>query len=71
MQVYKPGSVPPAKAGESYHLSSPDVTIRIHRSTHFAGMTMSELPIFFTKSKTYLIFQPVRFAMLLMSPSGR
>jgi hypothetical protein len=28
MQAYKPGSV------ESYHLSSPDVAIRIHQPTH-------------------------------------
>lgn len=39
IQAYKPGSVP--SKDDSYHLSSPDITIGIDRSTHIVIMTSS------------------------------
>lgn len=79
MQVCKPDSVFHLTCKQvkrnSYHLSGTGVTPGIYRSTHLAPCrsrigraTRSPES---RESKTYLIFQPVRFAMPPMSPSGR
>ncbi|GMQ24076.1 hypothetical protein Aoki45_07580 [Algoriphagus sp. oki45] len=75
MQVCKPGSVSffDKSIKGACHLSSPDFTVRIHRSTHpgilpkaiGTNRTSSSLP------EAYLIFQPIRFAVPPSSLSGR
>ncbi len=77
MQACKPGFVSSTSGKGSYHLSGPGITTGINRPTHPAYCQGSfERATLFPdniagKSRTYLVFQPVRFSLPLMSPSTR
>jgi len=74
MQTYKPGSVSPNELRNPYHLSSPDIAVRINQPTHFV---IPAEPKSWTSSswlktnETYLAFQHARFTLPSMSPLKR
>ena len=69
MQKYKPDSVPDCRGLIIYLVpllppGSFDLPVLL------VFQSMGEQPTFIKKNKTYLIFQPVRFAKLLLSPTS-
>ncbi len=58
---------------ESYHLSGPNVTIGIYRPTRCTSIEQREQRCIHPEanSTTYLVFQPVRFALPGLLPKRR